>query len=95
MATRFIIEDTDHAEPLSQHGSLAEAWVELRRLSGIPWDQAPNIAPCTDWRSCGRSYEIIEFDTSLDPWREVQRVSGFGIRALGVVWAPDAQRDEP
>jgi hypothetical protein len=84
----FIIEDELHAE--QQEGEFAtfdDALSELRRRAKIPWDAAPNQAPCTSWRTCGRRYEVIECDTSQSPWRELQRVVVLEISAEGVHWA--------
>ena len=89
----FKIEDERHAE--HQPGefiSLAAAAAELRRLSELPWDQAPNVAPCTNWRNCGRTYEVVEYDVSATPWKELSRVTALEVRAVGVKWlAPELQ----
>ena len=91
MSTRFIIEDESHAELRSEHSTFAEAVEELKRLSAIPWDQPPNTAPCMSWKTCGRNYEIIEYETSNEPWRQIRRVPAFEINAKGVTWDPDFQ----
>jgi hypothetical protein len=83
----FEIEDQLHAEHHSSHPTLAAAIAELRRLALIPWDQGPNLAPCTGWRNCGRQYEIVEYDTSSEPWRELQRLPALEIDSQGVRWA--------
>jgi hypothetical protein len=87
----FKIEDEWHAE--LQDGdfpSLVAAAIELRRLADIPWDQVPNVAPCTSWRTCGRKYELVEYDTSVDPWRQIRRVEVLEIDSKGIRWlAPD------
>jgi hypothetical protein len=65
----FRIEDERHAEP--QEGdfdSFASAVAELKRRAEMRWDEAPNVAPCTNWKDCGRSYEVVEYDTSSHPW---------------------------
>jgi hypothetical protein len=83
----FIIEDERHCEP--QEGlyqSLAEAVSELRRRAALPWDERPNVAPCKQWRTCGRTYEIVEYDTSSTPWRELSRVTYLEVTAGGVRW---------
>jgi len=89
----FKIEDERHAEPLpGEFSSLAAAAVELRRLSTLPWDQVPNVAPCTNWRTCGRTYEVVEYDVSARPWKELNRVTAFEVGAEGVKWlAPELQ----
>jgi len=83
----FKIEDEWHAE--LQDGdfpSLAAAATELRRLAEIPWDQTPNVAPCTGWRICGRRYEVVEYDTSVDPWRHIRRIAVLEIDSKGTRW---------
>ena len=88
--TRFVIEDADHAEWQSEHASLPEAWAELARLSEVPWNEAPNVAPCTGWQKCGRSYAIVEYDASSEPWRLIRKIPVLGVSAAGAVWAPGA-----
>ena len=84
----FVIEDEAHAEPQSgEFRTFEDAMDELRRRASIPWDEAPNVAPCTNWRKCGRRYEIIEYDTSETPWRELSRRFVLEINAEGVRWA--------
>jgi len=87
----FAIEDERHAEPQGQFASYAEAMAELKRRSTIPWDQRPNVAPCTNWRNCGRAYEIIEYDDSCVPWKEVRRVAVLEVSATGAKWADAAE----
>ena len=82
----WMIEDEAHAEPQGEFESLDSALAELRRRAGIPWDIAPNAAPCTSWRTCGRRYEVVQFDTAESPWREIQRVHVLDISADGVKW---------
>ena len=83
----YIIEDERHAEPQKgQYQSLAEAVAELQRRASLPWNQEPNVAPCQQWRTCGRTYEIVEYDTSSTPWREMSRVPYLEVTAGGVRW---------
>lgn len=82
----FVIEDELHAEPQGTFASFADAIVELKRRAGIPWDEEPNRAPCTNWRNCGRSYEVIEYDDSCLPWRKLSRVSVLEVSASGIKW---------
>ncbi len=89
MNIRFAIEDELHAEEHSFHQTLNEAIVELKRLALIPWDKEPNVAPCTNCKKCGRHYEIIEYDTSSEPWRELRRMLALKISAEGVIWADE------
>lgn len=90
MPNCFVIEDESHAEQIGQYDSLGEAWAELERRAAIPWDQRPNIAPCMSWRTCGRSYEIIEYETSNTSWQELRRIPGLNISAGGAVWVSEA-----
>jgi hypothetical protein len=83
----FVVEDEFHAEHLGQYASLDEAIAEVRRLAQIPWDQAPNTAPCMSWRTCGREYVVIEFDDSQLPWNELRRIPVFEISAKGINWS--------
>jgi len=83
----FIIEDERHAEPQEgRFASFQEALVELKRRAALPWDQAPNVAPCTSWRTCGRKYEIVEFDDSTLPWKQLSRVPALEVSANGAKW---------
>ena len=83
----FRIEDERHAE--TQNGEyqfLADAVAELQRRASIPWDEKPNVAPCQQWQTCGRTYEIAEYDTSSIPWRELSRLPYLEVTADGVRW---------
>ncbi|KRA75670.1 hypothetical protein ASD78_06770 [Lysobacter sp. Root667] len=86
----FVVEDQSHAEPIGEFSTIGAAWDELRRLSAIPWDAAPNAAPCGSWESCGRDYEIVEYDTTDGALALVQRYSGLEVSAKGVTWGEDA-----
>jgi hypothetical protein len=82
----FVIEDDRHAEQVGRFPDREAAMAELQRLVGIPWDQAPNVAPCTNWAQCGRSYELIEYDAAQTPWHEFSRTLALDISASGVNW---------
>ncbi len=83
----FVIEDEIHAEHHGQFGSFDDALAELRRRAKIPWDEAPNAAPCTSWRACERKYFIVEFDDSSSPSKVLQRVAVLKVSASGVEWS--------
>lgn len=89
MNNRFVIEDDLHAELMSKHSTFTEVLTELYRLSCIPWDQAPHKAPCTHQQSCGRKYEIVEYDISFQPWKELKRTRAFEINVDGILWNQD------
>jgi hypothetical protein len=83
----FVIEDELHAEPQGEFETFESALAELRRRALIPWDQSPNCAPCLSWQTCGRSYDIIEYDSTGQPWQQIRRVQVLKIAADGVQWA--------
>ena len=80
----FRIEDQIHADTWGDFATLEEAMKELERRSNIPWDQEPNLAPCADWRTCGRMYVVIEMDDSSGSWRELSCRYVFEISADGI-----------
>ena len=82
----YVIEDEHHAEPIGEFASFEQAVAELQRLAALPWDQLPNRAPCTSWATCGRAYEVIEYDTAQQPWQERSRVPALSVSAAGVIW---------
>ena len=83
----FVIEDELHSERQEgEFSALSEAVAELKRRAALPWDKIPNVAPCTNWRNCGRNYEVIEYDTSSVPWRELQRISVLEVTSVGAKW---------
>jgi hypothetical protein len=87
MAIIFIIEDDLHAEPQDgRFASFEEAFGELSRRATLPWDESPNVAPCSVWKECGRIYQIIEYDDSTLPWGQVSCVRVMKISAEGVKW---------
>lgn len=90
MPQTFVIEDESHASEHGEFSSLQSAWAELQRLSEIPWDSQPNAAPCQSWRTCGRDYQILEYETSYTPWSLVRRYVGLEVSANGIAWGPDA-----
>jgi hypothetical protein len=90
----FMIEDEVHAEPQGQFATFDAALEELRRRAEIVWDQPPNLAPCTSWRTCGRKYKIIEYDASHRPWHEVRRIPALEISAKEVTWLLRAGADK-
>ncbi len=85
--TVFAIGDEAHQEIFWEFAFRDDALAELNRLAGMPWDESPNVAPCTSWRECGRSYEIIEYDPSAGtPWREISRFPMLDVSAREVRW---------
>lgn len=82
----YVIEDEAHAEWRGQFRTRQQALAELQRLAALPWDQEPNRAPCTSWKNCSRRYELIEYDDSVTPWRELSRTLLLEISASGTQW---------
>ena len=87
----IAIEDERHAEPVGKFSSVSDALVELERRAKIGWDQEPNRAPCEGWKTCGRTYEIVEYDDAQDPWKEVRRYRALETSAAGVWWLRSSQ----
>jgi hypothetical protein len=83
----FVIEDEIHAEWQGRYATFEDAIAELRRRSAVPWEQPPNLAPCTSHDTCGRQYVVIEFDVSFSPWKELKRTPVLEISASGVKWS--------
>jgi hypothetical protein len=44
----FIIEDESYAETSGEFSTFDDAFTELRRRAIIPWNEPPNLAPCTN-----------------------------------------------
>jgi hypothetical protein len=89
----FVIEDDLHAEIVGEYATRSDAISELKRRAKIPWDRAPNVAPCRGWRTCGRQYVVIEYDVSMVPWKELSRRYVLEISAEGVDWTQDIEND--
>lgn len=84
----YVVEDEFHAEWCGKFATKAEALEELQRRSILPWDQPPNVCPCTSWRTCGREYVIVEFNTAAEPWEELSRIFVLSVSSKGAVWEP-------
>lgn len=82
----FLIEDEWHAEWIGEFSSREEADAELARLAKLPWDEAPNACPCASWRTCGRRYHLIQFETSFEPWRVLNDEARLEVSAKGTEW---------
>jgi hypothetical protein len=88
----FVIEDEWHAEWLGEYLSRDDALDALQKLANLPWNEPPNVCPCTSWRTCGRRYRLIEFDGSAELWRKLGAQPVLEISATGTKWitAPKA-----
>ncbi|GAM96734.1 hypothetical protein U91I_00354 [alpha proteobacterium U9-1i] len=75
----FTIEDEAHAELQDgEFGTEQDAMTELRRRAAIPWNEEPNLAPCTN--------VLVEYDKTATPRRERSRRAILDISAEGVFW---------
>ena len=83
----FVIEDYTHCDLNNKFETFELALAELRRRARVPWDQEPNRAPCTKWRTCNRTYEVAEYDVSEKPRKLIRRVPVLKVSASGVEWA--------
>ena len=81
---QFVIEDSEHCEQSGSFATLEDAISELRRRATIPWHDEPNAAPCVSWKTCGRKYGIVEWDSEAS--RERRRTPYLEISARGVMW---------
>lgn len=81
-----VIEDEYHRELQGRFATLSDAMGELAKRATIPWDEEPNRAPCQRWRTCGRNYELIEYDDSQVPWKELRRIAVLKVTAAEVRW---------
>ena len=88
----FTIEDDSHGDLLGEYNTFDEAMTQLRAWARIAWDQKPNRAPCTSWQTCGRSYEIVEYDCTATPWNRVRTTPILQVDARGVRWGGATQR---
>lgn len=94
MSTIYIIEDQMHAERLGKYGSLSLAIKELKHLSSLSFETSPNKCPCSNSADCSREYEIIEYNTESEPWRELRRFGTLEISKNGVCWRIDFKDGE-
>ena len=86
----FVIEDEGHAESGGEFGTFDAALHELKRRATLPWDQPPNQAPCMSWKTCGRTYDIVEYDNSVTPWAEIRRQPFLEVSSAGATWLSKA-----
>lgn len=87
---QFEIVDVIHCESFGLYPTLADAWAQLGLLAACAWDAEPNVAPCGDWETCGREYEIVAYDTTTRPRQVGRRYRGLSVNREGVTWGPDA-----
>ena len=88
----IVTEDSIHCETNGNFEKFEDAIAELRRRAAIQWDQPPNRAPCTAWRTCGREYRVLEFDVSHGPWKLLRNIAVLNMSAKGVNWVSGFER---
>jgi hypothetical protein len=88
MATghHFGIFEDIHCESLGDYVDLEEALAEIERLRERRGMRLPIKAPCKNWKTCGRRYEVFEYDPSKPPPNLVCPVLTLKISAKGVKW---------
>jgi hypothetical protein len=89
----ITIDDAIHCERLFECERFDEAVAELRYLASVPWDHAPNRAPCKGWRKCGREYELRDVDDTETPWKTLRRVTVLKLSRHGVRWSGDFEEE--
>ena len=82
----IYIEDEIHCEQFGPFESFEAAIAELRRRAEIAWDSPPNQAPCTSWQTCGREYQVLEYDARSESWQLLRKTHVLDISAKGVEW---------
>lgn len=76
-----------HYDTVGEYGSFGEAMECIRTLTGIPWNEEPNVAPCASGETCSRLYVINEYDTSTIRWKYISTTEPIvDISAKGVTW---------
>jgi len=88
---KVIIEDSLHAEQHREFQNIALAIAELKNRAQMPWNEPPNRAPCTRWQTCGRAYQVVVYDDSEFPWKELRRTHAL-VGSLGIKWMIDPDR---
>jgi hypothetical protein len=82
----FVIEDHIHCDWIGEYPDRAAAVAALRHLAETPWDEPPNRAPCMSWRTCGREYALVEYDTTTTPWSVLQTIPALDISPEETCW---------
>ena len=82
----FVIEDENHSEQLGEYVTFEEALIRLQEWSKVAWDAPPKRAPCTSWKTCGRSYWIVEYKDEPGSTEPPPSHFIFEISATGIQW---------
>jgi hypothetical protein len=62
------IEDEVHSEQVGPSEDFADALAALRRRAAVPWDTAPNKAPCSSLEDVRRQYHVLEYAADQELW---------------------------
>ena len=89
MSHKFVVEDEMHAEICGEYSSFEDAVTEVRRRADIPWNESPNRCPCTARKTCGRNYEVVEYDATKEPWIRLTSTPMLRLSADEVTWLFD------
>jgi hypothetical protein len=83
----YAIYDDVHCQLGNEFATLAQSLAELDRLGGLSWNEPPNVAPCSDWASCGRRYRVIELSTDRSaPYSHVPVAPRLCVGYNGIRW---------
>ena len=86
----FSVYDEAHCEYHGHFATRQEAVDAIISYTQLPWDSPPNRAPCRQWRTCKRNYEIHE-------WADRVHGERLSVRTIcrvdsdGVTWADGQQ----
>jgi hypothetical protein len=83
MRLKFVLEDQTHSECAGEFDDETSVIAEVRRRFALPWNEEPNRAPCTSWKTCGRQYEVLVYDTDSTPWKLVGSRRALDVSAEG------------
>lgn len=67
------IEEIWHCEIIGKYKTYSEARNKINELSKLPWWARPNLPPCGSKTCLSYEYEIIEYDTSIIPYKLIKR----------------------
>ena len=83
---KFSIEDEVHAEWQSDFATFDDALSELEKRAKIPWNEKPNVCPCTGWKTCERLYTITEFIVGDNTFKPQKKEEVLMISSKGAFW---------
>lgn len=84
--SKFVITDQIHDEDFGTFDSFDEAVLELKKIADIPWNKEPNLSLCESQETCGREYEIVEYNTESEPWQHIKTTPALSVFAELTKW---------